>query len=169
MNWQELIKPLVQLFFSQSNFLNLTETKALHFSKEILQQIRRIILLLSVTLGGLLLFLLGMHFLVLRLLDQLDRGEFIITPSIIFLFVFLTLCLATIVYATRVNTWSKTFAEKTPNEESLQQKPRIDFAPIESAVSLYILDIVKEREWKRAQSSQHQESHNNESGQFSNQ
>lgn len=165
MNFLNLIRTLAQLFFSQGSLLNLTETRALRFSKEILQQIRRIIMLLAVTLGGLLLFLLGMHFLVLRLLDQLDRGEFTITPSIIFLVVFLTLCLGVVVYATRVQTWSKGFSEKE-DEENVNQSAftkKFDGSAIESAVSLYILDLVKEREYKRSQRTETQKNESNPS------
>lgn len=159
MNLFEILKPLLQILFSQAGFMGVTETKALHLSKEILQQLRRIVILLSVTLGGLLLFLLGMHFLVLRLLDQLDQGSFTLTPSILFLFIFILTCLGTIIYSVRTKTWLKSFEDKTTDNSTSQN--RIDTAPIESAISLFILDLVKEREWKRAQESQKNESSRN--------
>lgn len=49
-------------------------------------------------------------------------------------------------------------------DEILPQPASVDLTPIESAISLSILDIISEREWKRTQSSPKQESQSNEPG-----
>jgi hypothetical protein len=97
-----------------------------------------------------------MHFLIIRLLDQLDRGELYLSNSILFLLVFNAICIAVIVYSTLTKTWTKTFAENEaarPNDNYSGSAPnsQIDTSPLISALGVLILDFVKEREWKRQQ------------------
>lgn len=160
MDFSQILKLIIQTFIKANGLAGMTNLagmgfdKALELSQELIQQIRRILILFAVTFAALLLFLLGMHFFIIRLLDQLDKGEFALTNSIIFLLLFNAACILTIVYSTTRKTWSKAFAEKeemTSKPASQPSQAKMDSAPIESAISLLILDFIKEREWKRQQ------------------
>lgn len=157
MDFNELLKNIIPLLLKSFGGLGINtfgKDAALELSAELLNQLRRLLIIFAVTLTSLLLFLLGTHYIIIRILDQLDRSEFEMTNSIIFLLIFNSLCLAAIIYSTTRKTWNNTFAKKQDTTQaSANSMPPMspNLEPITSAVSLYILDIVKEREWKRAQ------------------
>lgn len=157
MDFNELFKNIIPILlksFGGLGFNTFGKDAALELSAELLNQLRRLLIIFAVTLTSLLLFLLGTHYIIIRVLDQLDRSEFEMTNSIVFLLVFNALCLAAIIYSTTRKTWNKTFAKKQDANQAGTPSPTAlspNLEPITSAVSLYILDLVKEREWKRAQ------------------
>lgn len=126
---------------------SLISEKSLEISAEILNQLRRILILVVLTIGSLALFCMGMSYLIERFLNNLDNGQFLFTPSVWFILGFQLICIGVMVYATRKQNWLDIFkAEK--KETPLAQMPSSGH-PIESVVSLLILDFIKERELKR--------------------
>ena len=122
--------------------------KSLEISAEILNQMRRILILVVLTLGSLTLFCLGMNYLIERFLNNLDNGQFVFTPSIWFILGFLVLCVGVMVYATNKKNWLSIFK----SEKKETPAPALSSAganQIESVISLLILDFIKERELKR--------------------
>lgn len=146
----KLVEPLLTLMAGQRQMI--TE-KSLKLSAEILNQLRKVITLVAMLLGSLVLFCLGMSYFIDRTLDQLDNGAFSFTPSLIFLVVFMFICLVVVLYATNKNVWTNIFKKDRDEEEAErfenQRTQRETSNPIETAISLLILDIVKEREEKR--------------------
>lgn len=147
----KLVEPLISLFLGQRQMI--TE-KSLQLTKEILNQMRRVVTLISMLVGSLILFCLGMSYFIDRTLDQLDRGDFTLTPSLIFLLIFMLVCLGTVVYSTNKNVWTKILKKDPEEEEAEKEINRQRMAtqhnnPIEAAISLFILDLVKERELNR--------------------
>lgn len=125
--------------------------KSLEISAEILNQLRRILILTVLTIGSLVLFCMGMSYLIERLLDNLDKGVFILSPSIWFILVFQIICVGIMIYATNKKKWLDIF--KNDKKEKALEKT---VAPagqgqLESVISLLILDIIREREFKRDQ------------------
>ena len=151
----KIVEPLITLFLGQRQMIS---EKSLQLTKEILNQLRRVVSLISMLIGSLILFCLGMSYFIDRTLDQLDRGDFSLTPSLIFLLVFMLICLALVFYSTNKNVWIK-ILKKDPEDEEVEkeierQTERQKMAtqhnnPIEAAISLFILDLVKERELSR--------------------
>ena len=128
---------------------NLIGEKSLEISAEILNQLRRILILVVLTIGSLTLFCMGMSYLIERFLNNLDNGQALFTPSIWFILIFQLICVGVMVYATRKQNWLDIFkAEK--KEIPPSQLPSSGHAS-ESVVSLLILDFIKERELKREQ------------------
>lgn len=146
----KLVEPFLSLIAGQRQMI--TE-KSLKLSAEILNQLRKVITLVAMLLGSLVLFCLGMSYFIDRTLDQLDNGAFTLTPSLIFLIVFMLICLVIVLYATNKNVWTNIFKKDRDEEEAErlenQRSQREVSNPIETAISLLILDIVKEREEKR--------------------
>lgn len=142
-----IVRIIIELILGAGLFSKLGTNKAVNISAEIMQQVRSVVKLLSITLSGLVLAMLGFHYFIQRLLNQMDSGDFSFTPSIIFLLFFITACLGLVIYSTSRKTWSRAF--NSIHNEQNQHKQRQDANPIESAISLYLLDLVKEREWKR--------------------
>lgn len=146
----KLVEPFLSLMAGQRQMI--TE-KSLKLSAEILNQLRKVITLVAMLLGSLVLFCLGMSYFIDRTLDQLDNGAFSLTPSLIFLIIFMLICLAVVLYATNKNVWTNIFKKDRDEEEAErlenQRSQREASNPIETAISLLILDIVKEREEKR--------------------
>ncbi len=143
----KLIDPLFSLFLQSQRGLT---QKSLELSAEILNQLRKMIQLIAQLLGSLVLLCLGVSYFIDRLLDQLDKGEFIFTPSLIFLTFFMIVCLLSILYSTNKNVWKNVLKKDSDDQETPTDKTN-ETSPIETAVSLFILDIVKERELKRKQ------------------
>ena len=137
-------------FLGKKNFIG---EKSLEISAEILNQLRRILILVVMTVGSLALFCMGMSYLIERFLNNLDNGQALFTPSIWFILCFLIICIGVMVYATRKQNWLDIFrAEK--KEISHPPVPAGGNA-IESVLSLLILDFIKEREQKREQEKNH--------------
>jgi ABC-type multidrug transport system fused ATPase/permease subunit len=133
-------------FLGKKNFIG---EKSLEISADILNQLRRILILVVMTLGSLTLFCMGMNYLIERFLNNLDNGQSLMTPSIWFILFFLAICIGVMVYATRKQNWLSIFkAEPTP-----AAVPQLNHGAhqIESVISLLILDFIKERELKREQ------------------
>jgi uncharacterized membrane protein YidH (DUF202 family) len=133
-------------FLGKKNFIG---EKSLEISAEILNQLRRILILVVLTIGSLALFCMGMSYLIERFLNNLDNGQALFTPSIWFILTFLVICIGVMIYATRKQNWLDIFkAEK--KEEAAPPAP-VGGNAIESVISLLILDFIKERELKREQ------------------
>jgi hypothetical protein len=134
---------------------SLISEKSLEISAEILNQLRRILLLVVLTFGALVLFCMGTGYLIDRLLDNLDKGDFIFTPSIYFILVFQLLCVGVIIYATNKKQWMDIFraGKKTAPAEDRPALPPAG-NQLESVLSLLILDFIKDREFKREQQAQ---------------
>lgn len=154
-----IIRVIIELVLGAGLFSKLGSNKAINLSAEILQQIRSVIKLLSITFMGLILAMLGFHYFIERLLNQMDSGSFSFTPSIIFLLVFIAACMGLVLHSTSRKTWSQAFNGPS-NEQERNKSARQDANPIESAISLYLLDLVKEREWKRQNEAKSNEANN---------
>lgn len=122
--------------------------KSLEISAEILNQLRRILILVVLTLGSLALFCMGMSHLIERFLNNIDTGAALFTPSIWFILGFLVICVGVMIYATNKNNWLDIF--KADKKETPAPAP-VASNQLESVLSLLILDFIKEREAKRAQ------------------
>lgn len=140
----KLLEPIMAVLIGSRQ--NLAE-RTLRIPAEVLNQLREILRLLAQLMGSLILFCLGMSYFIDRLLDQLDSGGFHFTPSLVFLTLFMAACLASLLHATQKSVWTSIF-EKTP-EPPPAANPLSGNGPLETAISLYILDVVKEREAKR--------------------
>ena len=121
--------------------------KSLEISAEILNQLRRILILVVLTIGSLALFCLGMSYLIERFLNNLDNGQTLFTPSIWFVLGFLVICIGVMVYATRKQNWLDIFKSEKIEEAAPQTQSTGN--AIESVISLLILEFIKEREQKR--------------------
>lgn len=128
---------------------NLIGEKSLEISAEILNQLRRILILVVLTVGSLALFCMGMSYLIERFLNNLDNGQSLFTPSIWFILGFLIICIGVMVYATRKENWLDIF--KSEKKEQPAVPAPVGGNAIESVISLLILDFIKERELKREQ------------------
>ncbi len=127
---------------------NMIGQKSLEISAEILNQMRRVLILVVLTIGSLALFCMGMSYLIERFLNNLDNGEALFTPSIWFILVFQLVCVGIMIYATNKNNWLDIF--KSEKKEELPQQPGVMGSQLESVISLLVLDFIKERESKRA-------------------
>jgi hypothetical protein len=136
-------------FLGKKNFIG---EKSLEISAEILNQLRRILILVVMTVGSLALFCMGMSYLLERFLNNLDNGQSLFSPSIWFILGFLTICIGVMVYATRKQNWLDIF--KAEKKEAAPPAPAGGNA-IENVLSLLILDFIKERELKREQEKNH--------------
>lgn len=132
-------------FLGHRNFIG---EKSLEISAEILNQLRRILILIMLTVGSLALFCLGVSYLIERFLNNLDNGALLLTPSIWFILIFLLLCVGVMIYATRKKNWIDIFKTEK-KEEAVDNVSPLGGNAIESAISLLILDFIKERELKR--------------------
>ena len=132
---------------------NLIGEKSLEISAEILNQLRRILILVVLTIGSLALFCMGMSYLIERFLNNLDNGQALFTPSIWFILIFQLICIGVMVYATRKQNWLDIFRQG--KKEVAESSPPAGANAIESVISLLILDFIKERESKREQEKHH--------------
>ncbi|MBC7714357.1 MAG: hypothetical protein H7177_13515 [Rhizobacter sp.] len=139
---------------------NAFSEKTFEISAEILNQLRRILILVVLTLGSLALFCMGMSHLIERFLNNIDHGDALFTPSIWFILGFLAICAGVMVYATRKQNWMDIFKSGKKEEVQMQQAPQGGSGQLESVLSLLILDFVKERESKRAREQNNQSHHN---------
>ena len=140
---------------------NAFSEKSFEISAEILNQLRRILILVVMTLGSLALFCMGVSHLIERFLNNIDHGDALFTPSIWFILGFLIICIGVMVYATRKQNWMDIFkSEKKEEAQAALHTPILGGSgQLESVISLLILDFVKERESKRARE---QHNHHNE-------
>ena len=125
---------------------NLISEKSWEISAEILNQLRRILILVVLTLGSLTLFCMGMSYLIERFLNNLDNGQTLLTPSIWFILGFLIVCVGIMMYATNKKNWLDVYRA---GKKEAPATPPAPVNQIESMISLLILDFVKEREYKR--------------------
>lgn len=132
---------------------SLISEKSLEISAEILNQLRRMLILTVLTFGGLVLFCMGMSYLIERLLDNLDRGIFTLSPSIWFIFFFQLVCVGIILFATNKKRWLDIFksGKKEASSEERAVAPAAGHGQLESVISLLIMDIIRDREFKREQ------------------
>jgi hypothetical protein len=146
----KLAEFLFKTFLGQSNFLS---EKSLEISAEILNQLRRILILTVLTLGSLALFCMGMSIPIERLLNNLDQSLMIMTPSIWFLIGFEVLCVGSLIYATQKRKWLEIFKQddKDENSSNRQNAPLIG-SHLESVLALLVMDYIKEREAARENS-----------------
>lgn len=145
----KLLQPLMSILFGNLLKAQNLKEKSLRLSSEILQQIRRILVLISLTFGAFVLFCISVGYFIDRTLSLLDRGAFTFTPSLIFLIIFMIFCLIVFVYSTNKNVWLEAFKKDQLEEKSLEENTATHTSPIETAVSLFILDFIKERELAR--------------------
>jgi hypothetical protein len=131
-------------FLGKRNFIG---EKSLEISAEILNQLRKILILVVLTIGSLALFCMGMSYLIERFLNNIDNGQTVFTPSIWFILGFLVICIGVMTYATRKQNWLDIFKSET--KVKAPSLPPVGGNAIESVLSLLILDFIKERELKR--------------------
>lgn len=141
---------LAELFFK---FImgqrSLIGERSQEISVAVLNQIRRVLILVVITLGALTMFCMGMSHLIERVLNKLDDGTFMFTPSIGVILFFIALCIGVLLYSTNKNTWLNIFKKEiAPSAETAPQTG----STIESVISLLVLDIIKEREFTRENS-----------------
>jgi type VI protein secretion system component VasK len=120
--------------------------RSAEISVEILNQVRRILILVVITVGALTMFCMGMSHLIERILNNLDEGQIVFSPAIGVILFFLFICVGVLIYSTNKKRWLSIFKKERNAEETSQHKIG---SQIESVVSLLILDIIKEREYKR--------------------
>jgi hypothetical protein len=142
----KLAEFLFKTFLGQSNLLS---EKSLEISAEILNQLRRILILIVLTLGSLALFCMGMSLLIERLLNNLDQSQMIMTPSIWFLLAFQALCVLTILYATQKSKWLEIFKQEKDTKSSQAPQGPLIGGQLESVLALLVMDFIKEREANR--------------------
>jgi len=140
----KLVEPIISLFIGS---LHGHRENSFKIPEEVLSQLRKILLLTALLAGSLVLFLLGMSYFIERLLDQLDSGAFHFSNSLIFLTVFMLFSLIGIFYTTKKSVWKSVF-DKIPEKEFAENNVQ-NHAQLETAISLFILDVVKERELNR--------------------
>ncbi len=155
----ELFK-MAELFFTY--FMGNRQSLGLRsqeVSIEILNQIRRVLILVMITIGALTMFCMGISHLIQRVLNNLDEGTFIFTPSVWVILAFLIICIAILVYSTNKKVWLNMF-----KKEEAQKSPGFAGGQLESVISLLILDILKEREANReiARSQRQEQGHSKE-------
>jgi len=140
----KLVQPIIALVIG---CLRGPRENSFSIPDEILNQLRKLLLLAAQLVGSLVLFLLGMSYFIERLLDQLDSGTFHFSNALIFLTIFMSLSLISMFYATKKSVWTAVFNK--PFEKESSAKKMQTHAQLETAISLFILDIVKERELNR--------------------
>lgn len=114
-------------------------------SGEIINQIRRVSILLVITIGALTLFCMGASHLIERILNNLDKGLFILSPAVWVIFTFLIFCLCILVYSTNKKVWMRML-----KKDKVESEPKgLGSGQLESVISLLVLDILKERELSR--------------------
>ncbi|MBY0416256.1 MAG: hypothetical protein K2Q18_18930 [Bdellovibrionales bacterium] len=119
-------------------------------SIEIINQIRRVIILVVITVGALVMFCLGFSHLIERILNNIDQGNFIFTPSIWVIIVFLIFCMAILVYSTNKKVWLKMLKKEEEDKEEVKAPVGLlGSGQLESVISLLVLDFIKEREANR--------------------
>lgn len=153
----KLAEFLFKTFLGQSNLIS---ERSLEISAEILNQLRRILILTVLTVGSLALFCMGMSLLIERLLNNLDQSQMIMTPSIWFLLGFQALCIIVILYATQKKKWLEIFKqEKLEKEEKFSQYNRgpLIGSQLESVLALLVMDFIKEREANREKAQKSEE------------
>ncbi len=123
--------------------------KSQEISVEILNQVRQVLVLIMITLGALTLFCIGMGYLIERVLNKLDEGTLVFTPSLGVILAFLLLCVFTLLYSTNKSIWLKIFKKEKISKNENSNGPL--GGQIESVLSLLVLDFIKEREFKREQ------------------
>lgn len=136
---------MAELFFKfMMGQRSLISERSQEISVEILNQVRRILILVVVTLGALTMFCMGMSHLIERVLNKLDGGEFIFTPAIGVILAFIAICIGVLVYSTNKKVWLDIF--KKDVSLAPPAPPAAAVSTIESVISLLVLDIIKERE-----------------------
>jgi Na+/H+-translocating membrane pyrophosphatase len=143
--------------FIMGQRLNIGE-RSQEISVEILNQVRRILILVVITLGALTMFCMGMSHLIERVLDRLDEGSFYFTPAIGVILFFLVICIAVLIYSTNKNVWLNIFKKEKNQKEDAPASPLGN--QIESVISLLVLDFIKERESNRESRKHHPKENN---------
>lgn len=151
----------LKYFMGQGNFIG---EKSMEISAEILNQLRRILILTVLTLGSLALFCLGMSYLIERLLNNLDNGAAIFTPSIWFIFGFQLICVGIMIYATNKNNWLDIFKMEKKNQ--VKAGSSFQGSQLESVISLLVLDFIKERESSRGMSQESSKEKNHDDNKY---
>ena len=121
-------------------------SRSQEISVEILNQIRRVLILVVITLGALTIFCMGVSHLIERVLNNLDQGTAFFTPSVWVILGFLLVCIATLVYSTNKNVWLSIFKKEKLEEAEHKSSGVFGGGQLESVISLLVLDILKERE-----------------------
>ncbi len=124
-----------QIFKVMELVMNATVQKSQVMSRQVLNNVRRIIIFIVIALGSMVLFCVGVSMAVSELARQLDRP--VMLGSVL---AALSLCI--FFYCLSQKAWLKT---TTPNIENNKQMP----SPIEEALGLLIKDFVVERQMKR--------------------
>lgn len=155
----KILQPIIAIFFGNLLKAQNLKEKSLRLSSEILQQIRRILILISLTFGAFVLFCISVGYFIDRTLNLLDHGSFYFTPSLIFLIVFMIVCLLIFVYSTNKNVWTEAFKKDQQEDKKEQETTSTGPSPIETAISLFILDFIKEREMSRNDKHENQKDH----------
>lgn len=123
-------------------------------SAEILNQLRRVLILVLITIGALTMFCVGMAHLIERVLNKLDQGGFQFTPSIGVVLIFMLFCLCILLYSTNKSVWLNIFKlDKEHSDHHNEASASVLGTQIESVLSLLVLDFIKERESTRESTS----------------
>lgn len=137
-----IIRPLLLSVFQQPTALSVEQLNS---------TIQRLLKYVIALLISAVLLVIITTFLIDRTLDQLDQKIFALSPSMILLLILLAINVAVLIALFMQGGKEKTSTAPMPAAQS----------PLEHAVSILILDLVKEREVQRQQRSPvaNQESH----------
>lgn len=146
---------MFEFFFSTVMGSRQIGSRTQEISIEILNQIRRVLILVLISLGALTMFCMGVSQLIERGLNNMDNGTYFFTPSIWVILAFLGTCALILVYSTNKKVWFKIFRKDI--EKPVPSANTFGGGQLESVISLLILDIVKEREASRQRESEKRE------------
>ena len=148
MNIAKIIEILMSLFAGHAHGL-LQQTQGI--PKQLVNNVRLLVIILVVTLGSLALFCIGVTIAVTDLIKQLDSSvAFSWTATFTGGVILVGLTLLGMIYCLRERTWMKVAGlerEERSRQEAEQHAPRAN--PLEEALGLLIADFVHEREMKR--------------------
>jgi len=147
MDFSNLAELFISLVMGRTSLLGDRTQK---LSATILDQMRRVLILVLVMIGAFALFCVGMAQLVERILDRLDQGGSVLTPSIGAILIFMLLCLCILLFSTNKRLWLEIQKhEKEQHHEQNGASSSILGTQLESVLSLLVLDFLKERGLKR--------------------
>lgn len=143
MDFINLAEMFFKFFMNQHSSIG---QKSQEISVEILNQVRRVLILVIITTGALILFCMGMSHLIERVLNKLDEGGFFFSTSIAVLLLFIVICIGVMIYSTRKSVWMGLFKKELASEAKPQAEGQNS---LETVITLLVMDFIKEREYSR--------------------
>ena len=144
------------LSFLLGNAKNFMKEPSAAITQQLVLHIRSIGLLVTGCVGSLALFCVGLSLFISRLATQFDSSEdFHFTVSLGIYLGMTVMFGGVLAYCLRRKTWMTAmgFADRSSAEESRKKS-----GALESAVALLVMDFVEERQSRRKQKSEHEES-----------